>query len=128
MADFNDLNNLNATPDYTSSFDPADVQANKVMGVLAYLSWLVLIPLFAARNSPFARFHCNQGIVLALAEVLAGVILGIGRRLPLIGWVFRLVGGLASIAWIVLAVIGILNALNGRAKELPLIGGINILG
>ena len=128
MADFNDLNNLNATPDYTSSFDPADVQANKVMGVLAYLSWLVLIPLFAARNSPFARFHCNQGIVLALAEVLAGVILGIGRRLPLIGWAFRLVGGLASVAWIVLAVIGILNALNGRAKELPLIGGIKILG
>ena len=128
MADFNDLNNLNATPDYTSSFDPADVQANKVMGVLAYLSWLVLIPLFAARNSPFARFHCNQGIVLALAEVLAGVILGIARRLPLIGWAFRLVGGLASIAWIVLAVIGILNALNGRAKELPLIGGIKILG
>ena len=128
MADFNDLNNLNATPDYTSSFDPADVQANKVMGVLAYLSWLVLIPLFAARNSPFARFHCNQGIVLALAEVVAGVILGIARRLPLIGWVFRLVGGLASIAWIVLAVIGILNALNGRAKELPLIGGIKILG
>ena len=128
MADFNDLNNLNATPDYTASFDPADVQSNKVMGVLAYLSWLVLIPLFAARNSPFARFHCNQGIVLALAEVVAGVILGIARRLPLIGWVFRLVGGLASIAWIVLAVIGILNALNGRAKELPLIGGIKILG
>ena len=128
MADFNDLNNLNATPDYTASFDPADVQSNKVMGVLAYLSWLVLIPLFAARNSPFARFHCNQGIVLALAEAVAGIILGIARRLPLIGWVFRLVGGLASIAWIVLAVIGILNALNGRAKELPLIGGIKILG
>ena len=128
MADFNDLNNLNATPDYTASFDPADVQSNKVMGVLAYLSWLVLIPLFAARNSPFARFHCNQGIVLALAEVVAGVILGIGRRLPLIGWAFRLVGILASVAWIVLAVIGILNALNGRAKELPIIGGIKILG
>ena len=128
MADFNDLNNLNETPDYTASFDPADVQSNKVMGVLAYLSWLVLIPLFAARNSPFARFHCNQGIVLALAEVVAGVILGIGRRLPLIGWVFRLVGILASVAWIVLAVIGILNALNGRAKELPIIGGIKILG
>ena len=128
MADFNDLNTLNATPDYTASLDPADVPAHKVMGVLAYLSWLVLIPLFAARNSPFARFHCNQGIVLALAEVLAGVILGIGRRLPLIGWAFRLVGILASVAWIVLAVIGILNALNGRAKELPLIGGIKILG
>ena len=128
MADFNDLNNLNATPDYTSSFDPADVQSNKVMGVLSYLGILVLIPLFAAKNSPFARFHCNQGIVLALAEVLAGIVLGIGRSLPLIGWIFRLLGGLASILWIVLAVIGIVNAVNGRAKELPIIGGIKILG
>ena len=128
MADFNDLNNLNETPDYTSSFDPADVQNNKVMGVLSYLGILVLIPLFAAKNSPFARFHCNQGIVLALAEVLAGIVLGIARNLPLIGWIFRLVGGLASILWIVLAVIGIVNAINGRAKELPIIGGIKILG
>ena len=128
MADFNDLNNLNETPDYTSSFDPADVQSNKVMGVLSYLGILVLIPLFAAKNSPFARFHCNQGIVLALAEVLAGIVLGIGRSLPLIGWIFRLLGGLASILWIVLAVIGIVNAVNGRAKELPIIGGIKILG
>ena len=128
MADFNDLNNLNETPDYTSSFDPADVQNNKVMGVLSYLGILVLIPLLAARNSPFARFHCNQGIVLALAEVLAGIVLGIARSLPLIGWIFRLVGGLASVLWIVLAVIGILNAINGRAKELPVIGGIKILG
>ena len=128
MADFNDLNNLNATPDYTSSFDPADVQTNKAMGVLSYLGILVLIPLLAARNSPFARFHCNQGIVLALAEALAGIVLGIGRSLPLIGWIFRLVGGLASVAWIVLAIIGIVNAVNGRAKELPIIGGIKILG
>ena len=128
MADFNDLNNLNSTPDYTSSFDPADVQNNKVMGVLSYLGILVLIPLLAARNSPFARFHCNQGIVLALAEVVAGVVLGIGRRMLLVGWIFRLVGSLASILWIVLAVIGILNAINGRAKELPVIGGIKILG
>ena len=123
-----DINNFNETPDYTTSFDPADVQANKPMGVLAYLGILVLIPLFAAKNSPFARFHCNQGIVLALAEVLAGIVLGIGRNLPLIGWIFRLVGSLASVLWIVLAVIGIVNAINGRAKELPIIGGIKILG
>lgn len=121
------MDNFNATPDYTASFEPADVQSNRVMAVLAYLSWLVLIPLFAAKDSPFARFHCNQGIVLAIAEVICGFVVAIGRRLPLIGWVFRIAGGLASILWIVLAVIGILNALNGRAKELPLIGGISIL-
>ena len=47
----------------------SDVQENKVMGILAYLSFLVLIPLFAARESPFARFHTNQGLVLAIGEI-----------------------------------------------------------
>ena len=47
----------------------SDVQENKVMGILAYLSFLVLIPLFAAKESPFARFHTNQGLVLAIGEI-----------------------------------------------------------
>ncbi len=122
-----DINNLNETPDYTSSFDPADVQNNRVMGVLSYLGILVLIPLFAAKESPFARFHCNQGIVLAVAEVVVSIAFRILRKLPLIGWIFSIIAALAGIGMFVLAVIGIINAANGRAKELPIIGGFQII-
>lgn len=122
-----DINNLNETPDYTPSFNPDDVQNNRIMGVLAYLGLLVLIPLFAAKDSPFARFHCNQGIVLAVAEVVVGIAFRILRKLPLIGWIFSIIAGLASVGMFVLAVLGIINAINGRAKELPIIGGIQIL-
>ena len=45
------------TADTTLQFDPSDVEKNKVMGVLAYLGILVLIPILAAKESPFARFH-----------------------------------------------------------------------
>ncbi|MDO4733556.1 MAG: zinc ribbon domain-containing protein, partial [Bacillota bacterium] len=48
---------LNNTADTTGDFDKADIEQHKVMGVLAYLSWLVLIPIFAAPKSKFARFH-----------------------------------------------------------------------
>lgn len=41
--------------------DPQDVQANKVMAILAYFGLLVFVPLFAAKESRFARFHTNQG-------------------------------------------------------------------
>ena len=56
------------TPDTTSEFDQNDIQSNKVMAVLAYLGILVLVPLFAARESRFARFHTNQGLILAIAQ------------------------------------------------------------
>lgn len=118
---------INTTPDYTASFDQNDIQQNRVMGVLSYLSILVLIPLFAARESPFARFHCNQGIVLALAEVILSFAVRIFGRLPLVGWIIRLVGGLGGLALFVFAIMGIINAINGKAKELPVIGGFQIL-
>ena len=117
------MDEFNATPDYTSSFDPADVQRNRGMGVLAYLGLLVLIPLLAARESPFARFHCNQGF----AEAVAGIALRILKHLPIIGRLFAILAGIVGIVAFVFSIIGIVNAANGRAKELPVIGSIQIL-
>ena len=70
----NKVKNLNNTSDHTHTFYPPDVQANKLMAVLSYLSWLVLIPIFAAKDSPYARFHVNQGLILAITEIIWGVL------------------------------------------------------
>jgi uncharacterized membrane protein len=96
-----------------------DVQANKVMAILAYI--IFFIPLLAAKDSPFAKYHANQGLVLFLIAVGANIVLGI---IPIIGWVLL---PLANIAVFVLAIIGIINAANGHKKPLPLIGGITLL-
>ena len=122
---------LNETADTTADFDKADIEQNKVMGVLAYLSWLVLIPIFAAKGSKFARFHANQGLVLAITEIawwivqgiLSSVLYSISWRLGFISTIL----GLVNIVFLVLLVIGIMNAAYGRAKELPVIGKFKIL-
>lgn len=118
------------TPDVTASFDPADINGNKVMAILAYISILVLIPIFAAPNSRYARYHANQGLILLIVEVIINVIfaligaivgvLGIGFLSVLIGIVQSLIG-LVTLA---LAVLGIVNVAQGKAKPLPLIGSI----
>jgi uncharacterized membrane protein len=128
MADLNQkINEFNNTKDSTSEFDPNDIQQNKVMAILAYLSWLVLIPLFAAKESKFARYHCNQGIMLAIAEIIVWVIFGILSIIPYVGWIFIVLNSLISLVCLVFAVTGIINAANGKAKELPFIGEFNIL-
>ena len=128
MSDLNDkLNDLNNTPDTTGEFDQNDIQQNKIMAVLAYLSWLVLIPLLAAKESKFARFHCNQGLALAIVEIIVWIVCGILSNIPFIGWLFTIVNAIISIACLVLAVLGIYNAANGRAKELPVIGKFKVL-
>ena len=123
---------LTSTADYTETMDPNDVQNNKVMAVLAYLSWLVLIPLFAAKESPFARFHVKQGLLLAIAEVawaiLFSILLAIFGNISYILWIiFSLIQVVGNIIFFVLSIIGIVNAAKGLAKELPIVGKIKIL-
>ena len=128
MADFNEkLNELNNTKDTTEEFDSSDIENNKVMGILAYISFLVLVPILGAKESKFARFHANQGLVLLIASVAAGIIIGTLGSLPLIGWTFNIVGFAIEVITIVLMVLGIVNAAQGKAKELPVIGSIKIL-
>ncbi|ADV42299.1 DUF4870 domain-containing protein [Bacteroides helcogenes] len=119
------------TADTTTQFDPADVEKNKAMGVLAYLGILVLIPILAAKDSPFARYHANQGLILCIACILYGVAYSILSSIILaISWrLYFLVSiiGLVGVVFAVLCVIGIINAVNGRAKELPLIGKYKLL-
>lgn len=132
MSSMNNFENLNNTADYTNTFDPADIQQNKLMGVLAYLSWLVLIPIFAAPKSKFARFHANQGLILAIVHT-AWIILSTILEFILtiinwyVGWIFGIIFTLLGLVFIVPLILGIINASNGRAKELPLIGKIRIL-
>lgn len=125
------LQGLNNTADTTAEFDPADIQQSKAMGILAYLSFLVLIPLFAAKNSRFARYHTNQGLILFIVEVAYSIVYGILNAILLaISWRLAFIAsiiGIVSIVFLILAIIGIMNVVNGRAKALPIIGKFKIL-
>jgi uncharacterized membrane protein len=105
----------------------ADVEKNKVFGVLAYIGILWLVPLLAAKDSPFARYHCNQGLVLflgAIAAWIANWILSIILAfIPVLGWLMILLISLGiGLSILALAIIGIINAANGVCKPLPVIG------
>jgi len=107
--------------------DPKDAQDNKVMAILAYLGILVLVPIFAAKESPFARFHANQGLLLCIAAIAYFIVLWIlvfilALISPTLAGIIGLVLYLASVIYPVFVIIGIINAAKGQAKELPLIG------
>ncbi len=110
------------TADSTAEFDPADISSNKVMAILAYFGILVLIPIFAAKNSKFARFHSNQGLILFLVALIVGILVNVLSKIHLgfIAW-------LLDVVVFIFAIVGIINAAQGKAKELPFIGKYRIL-
>ena len=101
------------------------------MAILAYIGILVLIPIFAAKDSPYARYHANQGLVLLLAAVIYSVAYFIlSAILMLISLYLSIIVtllGLVSIAFLVFMILGIVNAATGQKKPLPLIGKITLL-
>jgi uncharacterized membrane protein len=87
---------------------------NTGMAVVAYI--LFFVPLLTEdKNDPFVKYHVKQGLVLFVAAV-ANMIFAM---VPLIGW---MLAPLISIGLLILVVVGIINAVNGEQKPLPVIG------
>lgn len=123
------LNSLNNTADTTYEYSSSDIENTKVLAIFSYIGFFFIIPLIAAPNSKFARFHANQGILLFITEILYGIASGI------ISLMFKALGlgflsailNLFGLVFFALMIIGILNVINGKAKELPVIGSYKIL-
>ena len=107
-----------STENIYEEYSEQDIADNKVIAALAYI--IFFLPLIAAQGSKFARYHANQALVLFLLGV-ANFIIG---SVPILGWMISV---FLSLFIFVLAIIGIVNALGGKAKPLPLIGGIKII-
>jgi uncharacterized membrane protein len=100
--------------------DANDVAENKIVASLAYIGPLFLVPLLAAKHSPFAKFHTSQGFILFLGWIIISIV----GWIPLLGW---LVGFFGTILLVILSVVGVVNALKGQMKKLPVTGNIRIL-
>lgn len=116
-----DFNSIDAEgKDYTSTYSASDIAENKMLCILCYLGILLLIPLLVKQDSKYVRFHCNQGLLLLIFDIIISIV----AVVPLIGWLVSVVGYVASLVFLVM---GIVNTCNGRAKTLPIIGNIATL-
>ncbi len=84
-----------------------DVEENKLIAALAYISIICLVPLFLKRESKFAQFHAKQGLVLFILELFAFV--------PFFGQILFVLA-------VILAILGALNAWSGKYWVMPFFG------
>jgi uncharacterized membrane protein len=101
------------------------------MAIIAYI--LFFVPLIAGthKTSPFVKYHTNQGTVLFITGLVYGVanfiLQIIFAFIPFIGGILGWLVSLCGLAWLVLLILGIVNAANGEEKPLPVIGNIEII-
>jgi uncharacterized membrane protein len=114
-----DPNMNNTVGGATETFDQADIEKNKTIAGLSYI--IFFLPLLACPDSKYGRYHANQALILFILSVAGSIILSI---IPIIGWLLL---PLFSIGILVFAILGIVNGIGGKAKELPIIGKFKLL-
>ena len=86
-----------------------------LMAVLAYISILILIPFLTAKDDPFVKFHIKQGAVLFVLNIIVIVV-------GMLMFTLKPILGILNIGISVLAIFGIVNAIQGKEEEVPLVG------
>jgi uncharacterized membrane protein len=109
---------------------------SKTMSVIAYFLFFVPLLTGAHKTSETVRFHTNQGTVLFIACGIYSIVYGILAGVLTAALIWRAPGvvmfliALLSIPYfglLALWIIGIVSAVQGRQKPLPLIGKITII-
>lgn len=124
----NDIANQIFHPeDETDYFDPADMQSNKAVAILASFPVLFWLPLVAAQGSAYGKFCANQGLILFAGGIVLNIVDRVlGTVLNFVPFVGDLFGGLLSLV-VGLAELGaflllLVSACQGKARRIPLVG------
>lgn len=125
------LDRKNAAPELC--FDPQDIYGSRRFAWLSYFGIWLLVPLFVRKENLFVRYHVNQGIVLLLFSLIAGI--GFAVVTGLLNLIKQGMGDffllpllmIYYIFYMCCVVLGVVRVIRGQAKPLPLIGGIQIL-
>lgn len=96
----------------------AETKEGKNTAIIAYCTLIGLIIAFimnSSKKDPFARFHIKQSFGIALT----GLALSIIGKVPYVGGILNLLG---LIFIVYMWVMGLINAINGVEKPVPLLG------
>lgn len=91
---------------------------DKTIAIIAYLTVIGLVVAFVLNNEkkdPFANYHIRQSLGLVLTSIALSLI----NVIPVLGWIVSLIGAFVLLyMWIM----GLLNAVNGKEKSVPILG------
>lgn len=113
---------LNDVKDETNTFTQKDVYDGKIMAFLSYCGPFALVPLLTEDKNPFVKFHSKIGINILVIELITELISFFSFM-----DIFKVVLNVILLLCVLLSILGIINVLNGKAKELPIINKIHII-
>lgn len=113
-------NETNPTPaPATSGVD------GKTISIISYFSligWIIAYVLYSSNKSKLAAYHIRQSLGLMIIAVVLYIVMIIFLFIPVLGWIISILIYISLIGVFVLWVIGLVSAINGQEKPVPIIG------
>lgn len=111
----------------------AQQDQGKTIAILSYITligWIVAIVMHGSNKTQLGAYHIRQSLgfmifSIAFMIVFSLLTFAILMAAPLTGIVFSLLTWLLYIGIIVLWIIGLINAINGQMKPIPIIGNLS---
>lgn len=105
-----------------------DADNHKVLAIVGYiLPFLFFLPMLSdeGKKSEFAMFHANQHLILLIVLVVLYFLHSMFFMMFFMGGYF--ISNILNLAYLVLVILGVINAAQEKMKGLPLVGGFTIL-
>jgi len=99
----------------------------KTTDIVAYLTWVGLVVAFVIGDRKNSKFHLNQALVIWLLGAVAGIASKLLGWIPLVGVLVNIVTGLIGLFCLVCCFIGVVAAIQGQEKAVPVLGQFKLL-
>jgi len=108
-------------PTHVSS--PAD--DGKTVAIVSYLSiigWIIAYVMFGSNKTSLGAYHLRQTIALFILAFATWILQILLLFIPFIGWLIGILLIFVYIGIFVLWILGLIAAINGEEKPMPVIG------
>lgn len=112
-------NETNPTPAPAAS--GMDGKTISIISYFTWIGWIIAFVMFNSNKSQLAAYHIRQSLFLMILGILCYIVQIMLVFVPFIGWAIIF---LLWIGLVILWVLGLISAINGQEKPIPVIGNL----
>lgn len=108
---------MSTTPETPAPTTPAT--EDRTIAILAYITiigFIVAIVMHSSKKTAIGSYHLRQALGLFITAVCGGLVLAM---IPVVGWIII---PFFSLTIFIFAIMGLISAVNGQQKPLPVLG------
>lgn len=97
------------------TMDAQEIEKGKTLAILGYIIPILCIVPLIQKDNDFSLYHAKQVLLLFIAAIALSFL----NVIPCLG---QIVWSVGTLALLVFGIMGLINAIKGEAKPIPLIG------